>query len=130
MEPFHNCLANLTRAVERSGSHYFDRDTMRCFNTRTYDMYDTGDGAYLVVSDRDARGFGIGDERVRAYGGRRYYRFVFVTAEGEVQREECERLAPALTEESLINAWWTLDTARKYARQCAKERRARVTASS
>lgn len=43
----------LVELVKRSGSHFFDKDTMRGFKSRLYDVVFTGkDGWYFITSEK------------------------------------------------------------------------------
>lgn len=49
--------------VTRSGSHFFDRDTMRWFKSRLEDVYAGPDGWYFVTSEKH-EGPSIGGRRI------------------------------------------------------------------
>lgn len=115
---YHGSVDNATRAVSNSGSHFFDRDTMRFFGSRTYELYEGHNGSFLVMSDRDSHG---------AYGARRYYYVVQIVPvdDGQswpVANVERLNLEPPLVvdETSGVHGYWTLEAARRLARRLSR----------
>lgn len=54
----HLDISGLMEAVRRSGSHFFDKDTMRYFKSRIDDVTFTGpDGWYFVTSEKHESAF-------------------------------------------------------------------------
>jgi len=114
MSRFHNCQANLERAVSAAGSHYFDRDTMRFFRSKVYDICEsTDDGtAYVVMSNRATGAFASVND------GRRYYYVI-----GVDPRDRIVKLDGIMPETpGGVSGWLTLESARRFARKMASRR--------
>jgi hypothetical protein len=77
-------MTQVRQAMQNTGSHFFDRDTMRSFQSRTYDdVYPTWCGTYFITSEKDrpwAHGMGAWESK------RRYtVRFVCARPCGDLQ---------------------------------------------
>ena len=71
-------LTEVVQAVQFRGSHFFDPDTMRYFQSRLSDpVYVTKFGTFIITSERD-RPFYYEGRKHAAYAGRRRYTVRFV----------------------------------------------------
>jgi hypothetical protein len=62
----------LMKLVRDSGSHFFDRDTMRSFKSRLHDIYPGQDGWYFVTSEKHEHyGYSMQINEPRKYTVRR-----------------------------------------------------------
>lgn len=127
-------LRNITeviQAVEATGSHFFNRDTMRYFNSRLCDdVYPTKFGTFFITSEKDRPfTYSDGTHTRGAWGGQRRYTVRFAAARRTFARGHGHRYS--YTRGQLIDvmpddfgAFGTLDKARRHARK----ERARLSA--
>jgi hypothetical protein len=73
-------LEQVKRAMQARGSHFWDRDTMRGFQSRaSQKVYPTADGTYFVTSEKD-RPFYYAGGVTAAWDGQRRYTVRFCAA--------------------------------------------------
>lgn len=76
-------LRNITEVIQAAqarGSHFFDRDTMRAFNSRLHDpVYITKFGTFFITSEKDrSMTYSDGTYSRGAWDGRRRYTVRFM----------------------------------------------------
>jgi hypothetical protein len=116
----------VVQCVQVTGSHFFDKDTMRAFGSRLHDpVYPAKFGTFFVTSEKDrAMTYSDGTHSRGAWDGRRRYTVRFVAARPVLSRYRGHVYAN--TRGQIVNvmpddfgAFGTLDSARQYA---SKER--------
>jgi hypothetical protein len=115
--PLHN-ITEVVQCVSATGSHFFDRDTMRFFNSKLSDgVYPTKFGTFFITSERDKGLYGTG-----AWDGKRRYTVRFVAARNVFSRrwshtytQKRGELVDVMTDD--FGAFATLDSARRFARK-------------
>lgn len=83
LESIEDCMAR----VKATGSHYFDKDTIRYFRARFHASASLSDGSVLIVESTKRVGFGPID-------GNREYRVMRVNLEGEIFHYDDKRIFP------------------------------------
>jgi len=114
------------QCVQLTGSHFFDRDTMRYFNSRLHDpVYPAKFGTFFVTSEKDRpMTYSDGTYSRGAWDGARRYTVRFVAARpvrslyhGHVYTHKRGELVNVMPDN--FGAFASLDSARRYA---SKER--------
>ena len=114
------------QCVQATGSHFFDRDTTRAFNSRLHDpVYPAKFGTFFVTSEKDRpMTYSDGTYSRGAWNGRRRYTVRFVAARkvrslyhGHVYTHTRGQLVDVMPDN--FGAFDSLDKARRYA---SKER--------
>ena len=114
------------QCVQFTGSHFFDKDTMRGFQSRLHDpVYPAKFGTFFITSEKDRpMTYSDGTYSRGAWDGHRRYTVRFVAARktfaryhGHVYTYQRGQLIDTMPDD--FGAFTTLDSARRYA---AKER--------
>lgn len=114
------------QCVQATGSHFFDRDTMRTFNSRLHDpVYPAKFGTFFITSEKDRpMTYSDGTYSRGAWNGQRRYTVRFVAArrtfaryDGHVYTYTRGQLIDTMPDD--FGAFATLDKARRHA---ARER--------